>query len=197
MYTVGTTFTKYWNIMEAVWRSKHRAWVPGRVLMREGATSHDGTLGCSDIGVVQGVHNARIVLPKRQVLDVVGHIDLQAVSVAEASQYTTQATQTIQSHREECPSLSVQVGKGGMKGGPLDGRGYDSNGRTSCTRHLLFSLRDSLLRPQVPGAPGLRYNFKESWSAQQTLVLPGPQGLKPKPEALTASFLEGCLEVQI
>lgn len=49
-----------------------------------------------------------------------------------------------------------------------------TNERTGCTRHLLFSLRDSLLRPQVPGAPGLRHNFKESWSTQQTLVLPGP-----------------------
>lgn len=63
MYTVGTTFTKYWNIMEAVWRRKHRVWVPGRVWI-EGATSQDGTLGCSDVGVVQGVHNAWIVLPK-------------------------------------------------------------------------------------------------------------------------------------
>lgn len=83
MYTVGTTFTKYWNIIEAVRRRKHGAWVPGRAWAVEGVTSQDGTLGCSDIGMVQGVHNAWVVLPERQVLDVVGHVDLQATSVPE------------------------------------------------------------------------------------------------------------------
>lgn len=36
MYTVGTTFTKYWNIMEAAGRREHWAWVPGRALVAEG-----------------------------------------------------------------------------------------------------------------------------------------------------------------
>jgi hypothetical protein len=36
MYTVGTTFTKYWNIMEAVGRREHWAWVPGRTLVARG-----------------------------------------------------------------------------------------------------------------------------------------------------------------
>ena len=63
MYTVGTTFTKYWNIMEAAGRRGHWAWVQAG-LGWLGATSQAGTLGCSDVGVVQGVHNARVVLPE-------------------------------------------------------------------------------------------------------------------------------------
>ena len=34
-------------------------------------------MGCSDVGPVQRVDNARVVLTERQVLDQVGHVDLQ------------------------------------------------------------------------------------------------------------------------
>lgn len=36
MYTVGTTFTKYWNIMEAAGRKEHWAWVLGSALVAGG-----------------------------------------------------------------------------------------------------------------------------------------------------------------
>lgn len=35
------------------------------------------TLGCSDVRAVQRVDDARVVLAERQVLDQVGHVDLQ------------------------------------------------------------------------------------------------------------------------
>lgn len=63
MYTVGTTFTKYWNIMEAAGRREHWVWAWAQaVLWQLGATSQAATLGCGDVGAVQGVHNARVVL---------------------------------------------------------------------------------------------------------------------------------------
>lgn len=86
--------------------------------------------------------------------------------MAETRQHTIHATQNYLEQQRGMPESVSAEGKGRDEGRSLHRRGYDINGSNGCTRHLLLSLKDSLLSPQVPGAPGLKYNFKDSWTIQ-------------------------------